>query len=271
MEFALNQSGFPVDELEENIRLIAEAGYDGFEPNLTSDGPLRDDDGVARVDALAEEYGLTVPSISTTIHWDYPLTSPETEVRDAGLRHATRMLEVADSLGADTVLIVPGVLQAVPDYDDAYEAALRAVRELARTAPSGVTVAVENVGNGLLLSPREFASFVDAASDAGDVGAYFDVGNALYYDQHPAHWIRHLNDRIAKVHVKGYDNDAGITYPLQGDVDWEAVAGALDDIGYDGWITAEVPPYESRPELTPRHVLESIREALGARNAFESS
>lgn len=271
MEFALNQSGFPVDEIEENIRLIAEAGYDGFEPNLTEDGPLRDDDGVAHVAALAEQYDLTIPSISTTLHWDYPLTSTETDVRDTGLRHATRMLEVADSLGADTVLIVPGVLQAVPDYDDAYETALRSVQKLARTAPSGVTIAVENVGNGLLLSPREFASFIDAASDAGDVGAYFDVGNALYYDQQPAHWIRHLNDRIAKVHVKGYDHDVGITYPLQGDIDWAAVTDALADIGYEGWITAEVPPYESQPELTPRHVLESIRAGFDVQNTFESS
>lgn len=271
MEFALNQSGFPVGDLEENVRLIAEAGYDGFEPNLTRDGPLRDADGVAHVTALAEEYDLSIPSISTTLHWDYPLTSTETEVRDMGLGHATRMLEVADSLGADTILIVPGVLEATPDYDDAYEMALHAVRELARNAPSGVTVAVENVGNGLLLSPREFGAFIDAASDAGDVGAYFDVGNALYYDQQPAHWIRHLNDRIAKVHVKGYDHDVGVTYPLQGDVDWVAVREALGEIEYDGWITAEVPPYDSRPELTPRHVLESMQAGLDAQNTFESA
>lgn len=266
MEYALNQSCFPFEDLAENVRLLADAGYDGFEPNLTADGPLQTDDGLARVADVADDHDLAVPSVSTTLHWDYPLSSPDDEVRETGLDHARRMLDAADALGADAVLIVPGVLEASPDYAETYDRALASVRELAGAAPAGVTVAVENVGNGLLLSPREFAEFIDAASDAGSVGAYLDVGNALYYDQYPDHWLRHLGDAVAKVHVKGYSDETGVTYPLQGDVDWTAVRDAFEDVGYDGWVTAEVPPFDHRPELTPRHVLEAVRATMDARN-----
>lgn len=271
MQFALNQSCFPNETVDDNVELVADAGFDGFEPNLTEDGPLCNDDGVAHVADLADEHDLSVPSISTTLHWDYPLSSDDATLREEGIDRAERMLEAADVLGADTILLVPGVLEATPDYDVAYETALQSVRTLAKSAPTDVTVSVENVGNGMLMTPIEFAAFVDDAAEAGDVGAYFDVGNALYYDQRPDHWLRILSDRLTKVHVKGYGHDVGITYPLQGDVDWPAVTDALEDIGYDGWITAEVPPYSHRPDLTPRHVLESIRAGLGVHNPFDST
>ena len=102
---------------------------------------------------------------------------------------------------------------------------------------------------------------LDAAAEAGPVGAYFDVGNVLRVG-YPEQWIDILGDRIAAVHAKDYDagidNADGFTYPLQGDVPWDAVVTALDDIGYDGWIAPEVSPYEHRGERMPAQVLENL-------------
>lgn len=264
MRFALNQMGFPHDSLEQTVDFLADAGYDGFEPNLREDGPLWDDDRVAALADQADDAGLDVPAVSTTMHWDAPLSSPDPEVRERGIEIGERMLAVADALDAGTILIVPALVTEETPYDVAYERALAGVQAIADAAVDhdGVTVAVENVWNDFLLSPLEFREFVDEAGQSGPVGAYFDVGNVRRFG-HPDQWISILGDRIERVHVKDYQTDIdtidAFTYPLQGDLNWAAIDRALTDVGYDDWITAEVPPYESHPEQMPPQLLSNLR------------
>jgi hexulose-6-phosphate isomerase len=108
-----------------------------------------------------------------------------------------------------------------------------------------VTIAFENVWNHFLLSPMEFARYIDAfGSDY--VGAYLDVGNTLTYGW-PEQWLRILGDRVAKVDVKDRSRERysgrgqAVKVKLgEGSCDWAAVQDALTDIGYEGWATAEV-------------------------------
>lgn len=264
MRYALNQMGFPHDDHGQTVEFLAEVGYDGFEPNLVADGPLWDDEAVGTIAEHAETAGLDVPAVSTTMHWDAPLSSPDPEVRERGLEIGERMLAVADRLDAGAVLIVPALVTGDTPYDVAYERALSGVRALAEAATDyhDLTVAVENVWNDFLLSPLEFREFLDAASEAGPVGAYFDVGNVRRFG-HPEQWIDILGERIERVHVKDYRTDIdtidAFTYPLQGDLDWDAIDRALAEIGYDDWITAEVPPYESHPERMPPQLLGNLQ------------
>jgi hexulose-6-phosphate isomerase len=81
------------------------------------------------------------------------------------------------------------------------------------------------------------------------VGWYFDVGNIVRYGW-PEQWIRILDKRIIKIDVKEYSrkkqSDEGIwkgfdVELMEGDCNWPAVMEALDDIGYNGWASAEVP------------------------------
>ncbi|MFB6135895.1 MAG: sugar phosphate isomerase/epimerase family protein [Halobacteriaceae archaeon] len=261
MEFGLNAMCFPHGTLEDDLAVAAEAGYDGVELSLDADA-LGDEERVAEMRSAVEDHGLTVPSVLTPAFWETPLSSTDAATRERGVERGRDLITAAADLGAETVLVVPGVVDEQTPYDVAYENALEGVRALADHAYDlGVTVAVENVWNDLLLSPLEFAEFVDRAGEAGPVGAYFDVGNVLRFG-YPEQWIRILADRIAAVHVKDYDTDVdtagGFTYPLQGDVDWDAVVEALDDVGYDGWVTPEVPPYESHPERMPAQVRDNL-------------
>lgn len=261
MQFALNAACFPHDSIAENVALAAEAGYQGIEPRLRPDGALTDPDARREIAALADEHGLAIPSVLSPAFWQHPMTSVDRETRERGVEMGERLVAAADELGAETVLVVPGQVNEETPYDAAYENALESVRELNDAAAEhGVTLAIENVWNDFLLSPREFATFVDDAGES--VGAYFDVGNVRRFGR-PEQWIRILGDRIAAVHVKDYDTDVdtanGFTYPLQGDVPWDAVNEALAEIGYDGWIAPEVSPYETRGERMPAQVLDNLR------------
>jgi len=272
MDLACNAYCFPHDGFEENAAAAATAGFDGIEPSLDPDALEAGDDGgdgeaVAAVRETAAEHDLAVPSVLSPGFWQYPLSSTDEKTRSEGVRLGRRLIQAADALGADTVLVVPGVVDEDTRYDHAYENALAGVRELAPAAADhGVTLAVENVWNDMLYSPLEFRQFVDAAADAGPVGAYFDCGNVARFG-YPEQWIRILGDRIAAVHVKGYDADVdtsdGFTYPLAGTIDWEAIRTALTDVGYDGWVAPEVPPYDSLPERTLPRLREDLAAILG--------
>jgi len=106
-----------------------------------------------------------------------------------------------------------------------------------------VIVAVEEVWNKFLLSPLEFARYVDEL-DSPWVKAYFDVGNVVFYG-YPQDWIRSLGTRIAKVHLKDFHLDRpggrfAWTNIGDGDIDWGDVRRAFDEVGYRGYFTTEV-------------------------------
>jgi L-ribulose-5-phosphate 3-epimerase len=116
-----------------------------------------------------------------------------------------------------------------------------------------VALCIENVWNKFLLSPLEMRDFIDGF-DSRMVGAYFDVGNVLLTG-YPEQWIRILGERIKRVHVKDFKRSAetaeGFVDLLEGDVDFEVVNKALAEVGYDGYVTAEMLPFvPGRPEKT---------------------
>src|SRR5690606_5374065 len=124
--------------------------------------------------------------------------------------------------------------------------AVKALLEVAERV--GVDLCLENVWNGLFLSPLEFAAFVDGFGSER-LGIYFDCGNVLGYHQHPPHWIELLGKRIKRVHVKGFKDEVGFDgrYSFcglgEGDVPWAQTVAALRAIGYDRTVVAEMLPY----------------------------
>ena len=144
--------------------------------------------------------------------------------------------------GGTTVLVVPAVVNKKVGYRDAYKRSQANIRQLIPDAAKhGVKIAVEEVWNKFLLSPIEFARYIDEFESPW-VGAYFDVGNVVEFG-YPEEWIHELGKRILKIHIKEYAKPNRFKYRLGegNEIDWAAVRGALVDVGYDGWITAEVP------------------------------
>ena len=234
--------------------------YLGFHPYANDEFCLssapRD---VERVRELVEGTGLAIPSISTVMPFLHPITSPDAETRERGTRVLRQAIEFAGILGADSLLVVPGVVGPGMRYDDALEHARDCIEELIPAAEEhDVVLAVENVWNQMLGSPLEFRDFLDAI-DHPRVRAYVDVGNAVRTG-FGEDWLRILEERVDKVHVCNFRGETGnltgfTRHLLDGDVDWPAVMAALDGIGYDGWLTAEItPPSPHFPEKTLRDI-----------------
>ncbi|WP_127578923.1 sugar phosphate isomerase/epimerase family protein [Paenibacillus koleovorans] len=253
---SINQWCYPADTpLEKVLSVSAEAGYDAVELNLYAPGGIGFTTDISAGEAeaigrLARSYGIQLRSLSTGLMGRNPLSSPDPALREQGRGVVTKQLEIAELLGMDTVLVVPGLVNADTRYDECYERTQPELRLLAAEAEKrGVRIGVENVWNKFLLSPLEFARYIDEIGSP-NVGAYFDVGNVLLFG-FPEQWIRILGSRILKVHVKEFKtavgNGGGFVPLLAGDVNWKAVREALQAIGYTDTLTAEISPYAADP------------------------
>jgi L-ribulose-5-phosphate 3-epimerase len=121
------------------------------------------------------------------------------------------------------------------------------IREMIPLAKElNVMIAVEEVWNKFLLSPIEFAKYVDDFKSPW-VKAYFDVGNVVLYG-YPQDWIRTLGNRIVKSTSRTFkfrrgssgNQEAQFVNLQEGDIDWKQIHAALREIGYKGSATVEL-------------------------------
>ena len=229
--------------IPDRFKMARDVGFNVMECHTTPDERAAEE-----IKKASEAAGVPVTSVMNEDHWQYPLSSPDPEVVAKSVKGMETSLRNAKMWGADTVLLVPGVVNPQVAYRDAWNRSVKAIRGMIPLAQQlKVAIAVENVWNKFLLSPMEFAQYVDQFKSPW-VKAYFDVGNVLLYG-YPQDWIRTLGHRIAKVHLKDfrYRQDPQIKKRVtefvnlrEGDIDWKEVRQALADIGYKGAMTVEL-------------------------------
>ncbi len=190
----------------------------------------------------AEDAKIRIHSVMTMGHWEWPLSSGDPAVVEKCLERIKITLRNAKFWGADAILLVPAVVNSETSYRDAWTRSQKQIRRLIPLAEElGVIIAVEEVWNKFLLSPLEFATYVDEFQTPW-VRAYFDVGNVVLYG-YPQDWIRTLGKRIVKVHLKDFKraHDGYKWVNLgEGDIDWGEVRKAFAEIGYTGSATTEL-------------------------------
>lgn len=223
----------------DRFKLAKEVGFEGIEPNT-----LNTPEEVAEYKEASKATGVLIHSIMNSDHWKYPLTDNDPEVVKKCIEGIKRSMHNAQELGADAILLVPGIVTPDVGYAKVYQRSQAEIRKLIPLAKElKVVITIENVGNRFLQSPLEFARYVDEFKSPW-VRAYFDVGNVTSIG-FPPDWIRTLGPRLMKVHIKKFE--PGVEQPKfdrndrrgQG-IDWPDVRKALADVHYSGWVTAEV-------------------------------
>jgi hexulose-6-phosphate isomerase len=111
---------------------------------------------------------------------------------------------------------------------------------------TGVVIALENVWNNLWVQPAYFKHFVESFQSRW-IRAYFDIGNHVKFGP-PEEWILTLGSLIVKIHVKDYklnasdaDGQGSFVDIREGSVRWPIIRTALEQVGYNGWMTIEAP------------------------------
>jgi L-ribulose-5-phosphate 3-epimerase len=248
------------------------AGFDGMEVDWSGwQKSYSPDPAAAR--KMAESLDMRIHSV--LFGWGN-MNGGDAALAD-GVAKMKTTLQAAQAFGAETVLYVPCRIGGMPmpepwefdirfddttghlkqvvagdnakyaKYIEAHNHATDATREgVKRLIPiaekAGVIIALENVWNNLWVKPELHANIVGSFGGPW-VRAYFDIGNHVKYAP-PQYWIRALGKLLAKCHVKDFklksDGHGGDFCNIRdGSVDWPAVRKALDDVGYNGWMTIE--------------------------------
>lgn len=248
----------PGETFEEKFKLAKDAGFQGIEI-----GPLETAEERENYKKAADDIGLELHSVMNSVHWSLPLSDPDSDVRKKSVEGLVRSIKTASAVGGDTVLLVPAVVKKNVPYDVAYERSQAEIKKIIETAEEyDILICIENVWNKFLLSPLEFARYVDEF-ESEQIQAYFDVGNIIVYGW-PEHWVRILGERIKKVHIKGFNADERrFTYLIEDcTIDWNSVMSALREVKYDDYLTAELPVNKDDPEGTVHQISEDMDKIL---------
>jgi L-ribulose-5-phosphate 3-epimerase len=226
----------------DRFKLARDVGFEGVEAQTVEDPKVAEE-----IKKASEDAKVPIHSVMNMAHWKNPLSSSDPALVQRSLDGMRTSLHNAKLWGAETVLLVPGVVNADTSYHDAWTRSQKNVRTLIPLAEElRVVICIEEVWNKFLLSPLEMAKYVDEFNSPW-IRQYFDVGNVVIFG-YPQDWIRTLGKRFRKVHLKDFKVDSHGFSPFQtefvnlgdGDIDWTAVRKAFADVGYTGWTTTEL-------------------------------
>jgi sugar phosphate isomerase/epimerase len=229
-------------------------GLDGIEVSIGSvqnDLWLRQPEMQKKYLAAAKRHGMSIPSLAMGLLNGVPLMSePRTALWVADT------IDVAKALGARVVLLAffgRGTLRE--DSKDDMRRVTEVLQELApRAEKAGVILGLEN-----LVSAEGNLKIIEATKSKY-VQVYYDVFNAAGKGYDVIKEIKLLGKaQICQVHFK-----EGPKFLGSGKIDWPAVAAALQEINYRGWLVLETSSPSRDIVADSRKNLQYLRKLFSA-------
>lgn len=190
---------------------------------------------------------------------DHPdLGSGDAERRRCAVRYTAEALRAAELLGAPVVGTSLGSVGEGRPWEEAAEAAIQSLREVASAAPEGVRLAVEIHVNDVCDS-LEKAEHILAGVGDERAGVCFDT-SLLFYNRIPFdEAFSRLGSRLFHVHLRGATDSTYFAIPGRDQVDFPGFFRHLERIGYTGALSLELYEVEGRYGVS---TCEALAEAL---------
>jgi sugar phosphate isomerase/epimerase len=266
MNFAICNETFLDWPLERALGFAAECGYTGIEfAPFTIGASAQEITPAQRADVVRLTRGAGLETVG--LHWllaktqGLHLTSPDASVRRrtadylADLAHLCRDLD-----GSILVLGSPQQRNLAPGVRSA-DAMHYAAEVIQATLPAledtNVVLAVEPLGpaeGNFLLTAAEGARLVELVGSP-HCRLHLDC-KAMSSEATPIpDLIRRHRERLVHFHV----NDPNRQGPGFGDLNFEPILAALEEINYRGWVSVEVFDYSPGVERLARESIEYLR------------
>jgi sugar phosphate isomerase/epimerase len=278
IRLAFSTNAFKKNTLTEAVDAIADAGYAGVE--LMADVPHAHPKrfNATQRSALKRQLAdrrLIVSNVNAFTHFADGDTYRPTWIDDDPSRRAVRIAHTLDSIdlaaeyGAPTVSLQPGgpLIGTGLDMAEASRRFADGLRQIVpRAKDRGIILAVEPEPGLLIETAAEYATF-KAEHFAGEptVAMNCDVGHLFCVGDDPTQVIRNQADQIAHVHLEdiGANRVHQHLLPGKGVIDFAAIFEALDSIGYRGWTTVELYPFETTASEVARRAMEHLKPIVG--------
>jgi sugar phosphate isomerase/epimerase len=202
---------------------------------------------------------------SGTFHWPSWIDR-DADTREARIRHTLACVDVAAAVGAKTISTEPGGPLEGRTRDEGYKLFSQGLERAARRGvEQGVTVCVEPEPTLLIEKGHEYEEFVAKYVGYPGVGLNFDMGHFYCVGEDPAALIRGVGRHALHFHLEDIAADRVHFHlpPGKGAMDYRAIFDALKAIGYAGWVTIELYPFQESPVEVAQAAHDFIRPFLG--------
>lgn len=248
-------------DLEANFRLAAEWGYHGVELALRDPALL---DG-AQIKHWLEHYRLEMIGLCTGEIFGSDglgLVGESAEVMRAAEARMRGVIDLAAEFGPGTLVNIGRVRGALrPGHALATRASAVAVfRRLAEyAAPSGVRLALEPINHYEVNYILSTADGVEIAAEVNhpNFGLMLDTYHMNIEDQNLHASLRGARRYCGHVHV----SDNNRRWPGNAHIDFPALLATLHDLGYTGYLSAEILPWPDR-ETAGRETVKYLKRCL---------
>lgn len=231
-------------DLEGNLRQAAEWGYDGVELGLR-DPALLDSH---QIKEWAERYGLEIVGLCTGEVWGQEglgVAGMGPEIGQAAEERLRAIIDFGAKLGGDGIMVNIGRVRGKLDLDDpqkTWDEAVVAFQRLSDYAdPREVRLTLEPINHNevdWIMTTQDGIALADDV-DRPNFGLMLDTYHMNIEDQNI-----HASFREARRycwHVHAADNNR--KWPGNAHIDFHSIVATLKDIGYDGYLSAEIYPW----------------------------
>ena len=258
MRLAFSTNAFTSFSLDEAMKVIRGIGYTGVElmadrPHLWP--PDTEDEHLRRIAHLARDLEINLCNINGfMMKADGDIHHPSwiersAEDRKRRLDHTLACLEMARALGVPSVSTEPGGPLEGMDRAEALKMFAEGIASPAALAESlGVRLLIEPEPALLLERLDETVEFIESLGVPG-LGVNFDLGHFYCIGLDPGEMIRTYSKHLEHVHIEDISEDRVHHHliPGTGAMDFKDIFQALYQVGYNGFVTVELYPFEDEP------------------------
>jgi sugar phosphate isomerase/epimerase len=276
IKLAFSTNAFKRYSLEDSIREIAKVGYSGVEilcdiPHAYA--PSFKDDQVRSLKKtlalsnmqISNLNAFTLYAIGDTYHPSWIDDS-----REMRIEHTIECIRLAKRIGAKHLSTEPGgpvvapplpsssqqqeqqQYQDISRFEKIFLDGLTRVTKMAEE--EDIKVLIEPEPGLLIENSRQFKNFVTKINNSKYIRLNFDIGHFYCVNEDPAKVVYELSDYIEHFHLAdiAHTRIHNHLIPGKGSIDFRSVFDAMDDIGYRGFVTVELYPYQDNPIYAAR-------------------
>lgn len=273
MKLAFSTNAYLNHSFAETCKRLAEIGYRGVE--IMADVPHawpayllpEQKDGIR--EAL-KKHRLKISNINAFMmhaiddprqkYWHPSWIEPDINYRRIRIEHTKKALTLAKELGAPCITTEPGGPLEGRPWKECLKLFVEMLKPVVEHAEKvGVPLLVEPEPDLLIETADQYLEFAEYFQTPF-LGLNFDIGHFYCVKDDPAATVRKLAPLIRHVHLE----DIAATrvhhhlVPGEGVIDFGATLKALDEVGYQDWVTIELYTCHENPDAAAKTARERV-------------
>ena len=272
IKLAFSTNAFKRYSIEDSIREIANVGYSGVE--ILCDVPHAyphtfTDDQVRALKKTLASFNMQISNLNAfTLYAIGDTYHPSwiDDSREMRIEHTIECIRLAKKIGAKHLSTEPGgpvppltpSSQPPPSSQQQYQDIGRlekifldgVTRVVKMAEEEDIKVLIEPEPGLLIENSRQFKNFMKKEIiNSKYIRLNFDISHFYCVNEDPAKTVYELSDYIEHFHLAdiAHTRIHNHLIPGRGSIDFRSVFDAMDDIGYRGFVTVELYPYQDNP------------------------